>query len=142
MKISKALIAALTLVFLPAAVWAGFWPISKEIPAELCGEYQQVGEIRADGEQIEAIEISEGSFRIETKRIVQINRETMDIKAVMKVKDKGKTAYIVTFKKSSLMWIMAKNDTPSQLAVVQSDEKKKGNSKIFILEQRNAPRQE
>ena len=92
MKIKWVLTASLVLALPLAPVKAGFWPISKEIPAELCGEYEQMAEIRTDGDQKEVAEASGVFFKIETKRIVRINGETMDVKTVMRVKDKGKTA--------------------------------------------------
>ena len=106
---------------------------------ELCGEYEQMAEIRTDGDQKELTEASGVFFKIETKRIVRINGETMNVKTVMRVKDKGKTAYLVSFKKTAQVWILAKGDTPTQLAVLQSDEKEHGRSKVLVLERRDGP---
>ena len=98
-----------------------------------------MAEIRTDGDQKEVAEASGVFFKIETKRIVRINGETMNVKTVMRVKDKGKTAYLVSFKITSQVWILAKGDTPTQLAVLQNDEKEHGRSNLFVLERREVP---
>jgi len=129
---------ALALVLPTAPVWAGFWPIKKEIPEVLCGEYQQVAEVRTDGEQEKAVEVSGVFFKVEPKTVVRVNGETMEVETVISVKEKGKTAHLVAFKDTSLVWILGETDTPSHLAVVQSDKKERSHSKVFVLERIDA----
>jgi len=69
MKISLLLTVALALVLPTAPVWAGFWPIKKEFPEELCGEYQQVAEIQTDGEQEKPVEVSGVFFKVPTGKL-------------------------------------------------------------------------
>ena len=138
MKARLILLAVLALAFTIAPVWAGLWPFKKEIPQVLCGKYEQVGEIVKDGGQKKAVEISGVFFEIKPKHVVRVDGETMQVETVMTVKKEGKTAYLVAFKKPSLSWILAEGDTPSKLAVIQSDKKDGNGSKAFVLERRDA----
>ncbi|MFC1736271.1 hypothetical protein ACFL1X_09145 [Candidatus Hydrogenedentota bacterium] len=120
-----------------ALAWG--WPIKKEIPKELCGEYyQQIGEIVTDGKQKKVTEVPGGYVTIEPKRILRDNGEIMKVETVISVTKKGKTSYIVAFKGSSLSWLLTETDTPSRLAGIHDDKKDPERKKLFVLERRDA----
>ena len=75
---------------------------------------------------------------IGSKRVVLVSGEIMVVDTVIKVTKEGKTAYLVAFKGSSLAWILTAGKTPSQLAVVQGDNKDRSRKKIFVLTRTDA----
>ena len=145
MKTSLVLLAALG-VALPAiaasaAQWWDIAPIKQleELPEELCGEFQQLIESTTDEGQEQAREGSGVYFAIEPNRILRAEDETSDgetleINNIVRVKGMGKTAYVVTFINSTLMWNFADSDIPTQLSVSQRDEADSSRTMRFELE--------
>jgi len=125
------LIAAL---FATTHAWA-LWDIKTKIPENLCGEYQVSGEVKDDGDGQGKVTTVEGEvYGLELTRIVHVGHDIMEVESVLKAKKDGKTGYLITFKDSSLVWALSEGDTPTRLAVAQSDKKDRNRSRVFMLE--------
>jgi hypothetical protein len=132
----RLLVLAATFMLFSAGARASFFPrFEKEIPVKLCGEFGLLGVI-TDGIPKVFGGVPQPYAMIETKRAVLVSGEVIIVETVIKVEKKGKTFYLVAFKSSSLSWIVTAGDT---LSVVQSDEKDKSRSKIFLLKRIETP---
>ena len=111
----RLLVLAGTLTLLSASAHAGFFPrFEKEIPKEFCGKYELLAEVLPDGTN-KSFENGPRPFvTIESKRVVLVGGEIMVVETVVKVTKEGKTALLVSFKGSSLSWILTAGKTPLQ----------------------------